>query len=84
MTTELINQCLYNWLGYGNLNGDLWFIGIEEGGAEIWRDRIATLSIEDSLRERSRFHLSCSFSEVWEDVYGIPLYSCIPLFSEMN
>jgi hypothetical protein len=31
----LIQSCLYNWLGYGILNGMVWFVGMEEGGAEI-------------------------------------------------
>ena len=70
---ELIDKCLYNWLGYGNTNGDIWFIGTEEGGAEIWREGIATLSLEDSLRKRSQFSLGCGFKDVWEDTYGIPL-----------
>jgi len=70
---ELINKCLYNWLGYGNTNGDIWFIGMEEGGAEVWRDGIATLSLEDSLKKRANFSLTCDFKTVWEDIYGIPL-----------
>ena len=70
---ELIDKCLYNWLGYGNLDGDIWFVGTEEGGAEIWREGIATLSLEDSLKKRSKFPLSCNFKDVWEDGYGIPL-----------
>lgn len=70
---DLIDKCLYNWLGYGNINGDIWFVGAEEGGAEIWREGIATLSFEDSLEKRSKFSLSCSFKAVWEDIYGIPL-----------
>lgn len=69
---ELIDKCLYNWLGYGNLNGDIWFIGTEEGGAEIWRD-LATLTLEESLQKRSKFPLTCNFSTVWEDVYGVQL-----------
>lgn len=70
---DLIDRCLYNWLGYGNLDGDLWFIGTEEGGAEIWREGIATLSLEESLIKRSGFPLNCDFKTVWEDIYGIPL-----------
>jgi hypothetical protein len=44
---DLIDKCLYNWIGYGNYNGDVWFIGMEEGGAEIWREGIATLTLEE-------------------------------------
>ena len=36
---KLVRSCLYNWLGYGNLNGETWFIGTEEGGADIWRQK---------------------------------------------
>ena len=70
---ELIDKCLYNWIGYGNLNGDIWFIGMEEGGAEIWREEIATLSLEESLQIRSEHTSCCDFRKVWEEEYGIPL-----------
>ena len=40
---KLVPSCLYNWLGYGNPNGQVWFIGTEEGGAEIWRQQTKTL-----------------------------------------
>lgn len=69
----LIDKCLYNWLGYGNINGDIWFIGTEEGGAEIWRDKLSTLTLEESLEKRSKFPIACSFNTVWEEIYGIPL-----------
>lgn len=69
----LIDKCLYNWLGYGNIDGDIWFIGTEEGGAEIWRDKLSTLTLEESLERRSKFPLACSFNTVWEEIYGIPL-----------
>lgn len=36
---QLVRSCLYNWLGYGNINAPVWFLGIEEGGAEIWRNK---------------------------------------------
>jgi hypothetical protein len=66
-----IRDCLYNWLGYGNLNGQIWFIGTEEGGAEIWRQ--STKTLEDSLHIRSEFKLNMDFRSVWEDLYSIPL-----------
>lgn len=72
---QIIDKRLYNWIGYGNINGNIWFIGTEEGGAEIWRQGIATLTLENSLIKRSKFSLSCSFKAVWEDIYGIPLDS---------
>lgn len=72
MTLEpLIRSCLYNWLGYGNKNGSIWFIGTEEGGAEIWRNR--TQSLESSLHIRSKFNLAMDFQHVWEELYNVPL-----------
>lgn len=70
---KLVRSCLYNWLGYGNLDGETWFIGTEEGGAEIWRH--ATQTLESSLKHRKQFSLSMDFKTVWEDIYGIPLQS---------
>jgi len=43
---DLVEPCLYNFLGYGNLDSPVWFIGVEEGGAEVWRKE--TLTLEDS------------------------------------
>lgn len=74
MTTSfenLVNDCLYNWLGYGNLNGPIWFMGMEEGGAEIWRQRTKTMT--ESLSIRGSFSLSMDFQHVWENLYNIPL-----------
>lgn len=70
---KLVRSCLYNWLGYGSLSGETWFIGTEEGGAEIWRQETQTL--ESSLNHRKHFSLSMDFKTVWEDIYGIPLQS---------
>jgi hypothetical protein len=70
---SLIRSCLYNWLGYGNPNGSIWFIGTEEGGAEIWRNQTQTLA--SSLHLRSKFNLAMDFQHVWEDLYGVPLES---------
>jgi hypothetical protein len=76
MTFEnIVRSCLYNWLGYGNPNGRVWFIGMEEGGAEIWRHHTKTL--EDSLRIRSAFYLAMDFRKVWEELYHIPLESFV-------
>jgi len=66
-----IEPCLYNFLGYGNLNGSTWFLGAEEGGAEIWR--FSKLTVDESLSLRSQFKLAMDFRHVWEDLYGIPL-----------
>ena len=70
---QLVRSCLYNWLGYGNINAPVWFLGIEEGGAEIWRNKKKTL--EESLRIRSTFRLQMDFRHVWEDLYNISLSS---------
>jgi len=70
---ELVRPCLYNWLGYGNLNGRVWFIGTEEGGAEIFRQK--TRNLEQSLLIRKEFNLSMDFKKVWEEYYDIPLSS---------
>ncbi|WP_260858084.1 hypothetical protein [Bacillus sp. FJAT-22090] len=68
---KLVPSCLYNWLGYGNLKGKVWFIGTEEGGAEIWRQQTKTL--EESLSIRSHFNLQMDFLDVWEKQYDISL-----------
>jgi len=68
---NLTRSCLYNWLGYGNMAAPVWFIGMEEGGAEIWRHNKMTL--EDSLNTRSKYGLAMDFRTVWEDYYQIPL-----------
>lgn len=63
MLRGLVESCLYNFLGYGNLNGNTWFLGVEEGGAEIWRFQKKTL--EESLALRRDFNLLWIF-----DMYG--------------
>jgi hypothetical protein len=70
---QLVEACLYNFLGYGNINGRYWFIGTEEGGAEIWRPGIGTKTHEESLSVRKSFMPSMDLRHVWEDCYGIPL-----------
>ncbi|UGB33135.1 hypothetical protein [Metabacillus sp. B2-18] len=73
VSLELVQSCLYNWLGYGNINASTWFIGIEEGGAEIWRNKTKTL--EQSLELRKRYKSQMDFRYVWEELYNIPLES---------
>ncbi|MGD6967397.1 hypothetical protein ACQCVP_13280 [Rossellomorea vietnamensis] len=70
---SLAEKCLYNWLGYGNENSKIWFMGMEEGGSEIWRQQTKTL--EESLQLRSGYKIGMDFQHVWEDLYGIPLES---------
>ncbi len=66
-----VHSCLYNWLGYGNIDGNTWFIGTEEGGAEIWKQKTKTL--KTSLQLRSTFSTSMDFKIVWEKYYNLPL-----------
>jgi hypothetical protein len=75
LSENTIKSCLYNWLGYGNLNTPIWFMGMEEGGEEIWRQ--GTHSLESSLLTRSQFKLAMDFKYVWEELYKIPLESFV-------
>ncbi len=70
---NLVDSCLFNWLGYGQVNSPIWFMGMEEGGAEIWRNKTKTL--RQSLEIRSTFILQMDFQYVWEDLYNVPLES---------
>jgi hypothetical protein len=72
-TRDVVEPCLYNHLGYGSLDAPVWFVGVEEGGAEIWRYQ--TLSLEESLRLRARYQLAMDLRYVWEGLYRIPLES---------
>ncbi|WP_338469614.1 hypothetical protein R4Z10_12400 [Niallia sp. XMNu-256] len=73
ISENLIHSCLYNWLGYGNLNAPIWFIEMEDDGPEIWENRTKTL--EESLKLRSNFNLQMDFQFVLEELYEIPLES---------
>jgi hypothetical protein len=55
-----VKPCLYNRPGYGNLDGPLWFVGVEEGGAEVWRYQ--TLTLEESLRLRAGYRLAMAMA----------------------
>ena len=49
LDNDLIDEFINKFYGYGNLNSDLWFVGMEEGGGNsfeeintrlnIWSDR---------------------------------------------
>lgn len=67
---SLIRNCLYNWLGYGKLDAETWFVGMEEGGAEVWRKPEKPLSLEESLAKRTSFDLAMDFQKVWRTMYG--------------
>ena len=66
----LVRSCLYNWLGYGNLDAETWFVGMEEGGAEVWRKPEKPLSLEASLAIRATFKPAMDFQKVWRKLYG--------------
>lgn len=65
---QLVEENLYNWLGYGNLDGRYWFIGREE------YDSIKKCEYLDDLRDyyevRRSFDYAEDFVDVWEDSYG--------------
>lgn len=71
----LVRRCLYNWLGYGNLDAETWLVGSEESGSEIWH-KDASLRVPEqkrllqSLQKRARFRTAMDFKHVWRDIYG--------------
>lgn len=65
---RILRDCLYNWLGFGNLDGSLWFIGFEESIALSKCSRVIDWRQYFDLRRG--FALSEDFVEVWDDVFG--------------
>ena len=63
---KLVRKCLYNWLGYGELNSPIWIIGTEEGGS-------ADIPFNHALKLRSGFETSMDFSYVWNKLYELDL-----------
>lgn len=70
---SVVRDSLYNWLGFGNLNGRYWFIGREEsislrkcGALESWSDYFAT---------RSTFDEAMDMRTTWEGEFGRSLSS---------
>lgn len=65
---SLVRDNLYNWLGYGNLNGRYWFIDREE------YDSIKRCLYLDDLRDyydvRREFDYAEDFVDIWEQFYG--------------
>jgi len=69
---SFIRDNLYNWLGYGNLNGRYWFIGREEFDD---MGRYTYLNgIRDFYRVRRTFDYAEDFVDVWERYYGRSVY----------
>lgn len=64
---SLVRDNLYNWLGYGNLNGRYWFIGREEYDSIKRCQYLEDLS--DYYRVRCGFDYAEDFVDVWEMAY---------------
>ena len=68
---SVVRSSLYNWLGFGNLNGKYWFVGREESislskceGLDTW---------DDYFERRAGFDLATDFRWTWEEEFGRPL-----------
>ena len=64
---KLVRKCLYNWLGYGELNSPIWIVGTEEGGSG------KNIQLNTAIKLRSGFKPSMDLSYVWENLYGFDL-----------
>jgi len=64
---KLVRKCLYNWLGYGELNSPVWIVGTEESGSG------ENIQLNTAIKLRSGFKSSMDLSYVWEDLYGLDL-----------
>lgn len=75
VSQDIVRKCAdTKWIGYGNPNSSVWFLGAEEGGAEIWRVRNKAPISEkllSSLALRSGFQKAMNFHEVWRSKYGL-------------
>lgn len=77
-----LNENIKNWLGYGTEDAKIWFLGMEEGGAEIsdWGNgstgrnwSTENLNLIQSLKIREGFNDPLmDFNEVWFDKYQVP------------
>jgi hypothetical protein len=66
-----IENCLYNWLGYGNPNGKFWFVGIEE--SLNLRKCTNVDTVRDYFQIRSEFDLAMDLEETHHELLGRPL-----------
>jgi hypothetical protein len=64
----LVKDCLFNWIGYGELNSPVWIMGMEEGVLEMSSGAIPSLI--KSLKIRLGFGLTMDFMEVWRGKYN--------------
>lgn len=69
---NLVRDCLYNWLGYGNPNAKYWFIGIEES-LYRWEGFDNVADVEDFLQVRQEFDITEDFREAWIEKHGFDL-----------
>ena len=66
-----IENCLYNWLGYGNPNGKFWFVGIEES---LNHKKCSNIDgIQEYFQIRSDFDLAMDLEETHHELLGRPL-----------
>lgn len=77
---DKLHENIKNWLGYGTEDVKIWFLGMEEGGAEIsdWPGKIkeegrawSNLTLKESLNRRAKFDQFMDFNEVWKDIYNV-------------
>lgn len=64
----VVRDSLYNWLGFGNLNGKYWFIGREESLSLTKCDELDDWT--DYFETRAQFPLATDFRQTWEDRFG--------------
>ncbi|GGX77165.1 hypothetical protein GJV26_16755 [Massilia dura] len=76
---ELINDFMKNFYGYGNLNGQYWFIGMEEGCGPDWDKDVKPRFEYWEARKRKQtedlrdFHFSIGIRNHWEPIDGRPI-----------
>lgn len=63
-----MRDCLYNWIGYGNLDGKCWIVGREESFSLQPCEKVDTR--EEYLRLRREFDTTVDFGHTWENVFG--------------
>lgn len=61
LNNELLEDYIENFYGYGNLNGDYWFVGMEEGGGDEFKEIESKLnqwklSKNENLLDLYEFH----------------------------
>ena len=73
---ELIERFMKVFYGYGNLEGDYWFIGMEEGSGPDWEADVLPRFVQWDSRGQSEiehlrnFHFDIGIRNHWESVGG--------------